>query len=62
VLSLLAEGLTNQEIAARLYLSLLTVKAHARNIYAKLGVGSRTQAAARVRALGLLAPDGRPDA
>ena len=52
MLSLIAEGLTNQEIAARLYLSLHTVKAHARNIYAKLGVSSRTQAVARGRALG----------
>ena len=47
VLPLIADGLTNQVIAARLYLSLHTVKAHARNIYAKLGVSSRTQAAAR---------------
>jgi LuxR family maltose regulon positive regulatory protein len=62
VLSLLAAGLTNEEIAARLYLSLHTVKAHARNIYGKLGVGSRTQAAAKARALGLLSPDRRPDA
>jgi LuxR family transcriptional regulator, maltose regulon positive regulatory protein len=60
VLPLLAEGLTNEEIAARLYLSLHTVKAHARNIYGKLGVGGRTQAAARARALGLLSPDNRP--
>ena len=52
VLALIAKGLTNQEIAARLYLSLHTVKAHARNIYAKLGVSSRTQAVARGRALG----------
>ncbi len=62
VLSLLAAGLTNEEIAARLYLSLHTVKAHARNIYGKLGVGSRTQAAAKARALGLLSPDRRPEA
>ena len=61
VLPLIAEGLTNQEIAARLYLSLHTVKAHARNIYAKLGVSSRTQAVARGRALGYLSEDRRPD-
>ena len=59
VLRLIAEGLTNQEIAVRLYLSLHTVKAHARTIYAKLGVSSRTQAAAKGRALGLL-PLGPP--
>jgi LuxR family maltose regulon positive regulatory protein len=54
VLELIAEGLTNPEIASRLFLSLNTVKVHARNIYGKLGVNNRTQAAARARALGLL--------
>jgi LuxR family maltose regulon positive regulatory protein len=54
VLQLIAEGLTNPEIAARLYLSLNTVKVHTRNIYGKLGVNNRTQAAARARALGIL--------
>jgi LuxR family maltose regulon positive regulatory protein len=54
VLQLIAEGLTNQEVATRLFLSLNTVKVHARNIYGKLGVNSRTQAAAKARALGLL--------
>jgi LuxR family maltose regulon positive regulatory protein len=54
VLQLIAEGLTNQEISSRLYLSLNTVKAHTRNIYGKLGVNNRTQAGARARALGLL--------
>jgi LuxR family maltose regulon positive regulatory protein len=54
VLHLLAEGLTNREIASRLFLSLNTVKAHCRSIYGKLCVGSRTQAVARARALGVL--------
>jgi LuxR family transcriptional regulator, maltose regulon positive regulatory protein len=54
VLQLISEGLSNQEVAARLYLSLHTVKVHARNIYAKLAVTNRTQAVARGRALGLV--------
>jgi LuxR family maltose regulon positive regulatory protein len=62
VLCLVADGLTNQEIAARLFLSTHTIKAHARTINAKLGTGSRTQAAAKARALGLLSPGMRPDA
>ncbi len=54
VLELIAEGLTNQEIATRLFLTLNTVKAHTRNIYSKLGVNSRIQAVARARDLGIL--------
>ncbi|MHC4432679.1 MAG: LuxR C-terminal-related transcriptional regulator [Planctomycetota bacterium] len=54
VLQLIAEGLTNPEIASRLFLSLHTIKAHARNIYSKLGVHNRTQAVTRARALGVL--------
>jgi LuxR family maltose regulon positive regulatory protein len=54
VLHLIAEGLTNPEIAARLYLSLNTVKVHTRNIYGKLGVNNRTQALAKGRELGIL--------
>ncbi len=54
VLQLIAAGLTNREIADRLYLSLYTVKAHARSIYDKLDAHSRTQAAARARELGIL--------
>jgi LuxR family maltose regulon positive regulatory protein len=57
VLQLLAKGLTNQEIAARLYLSKHTVKVHARNIYGKLGVSNRAQAGARARSLGILSPE-----
>jgi LuxR family maltose regulon positive regulatory protein len=57
VLHLIAERLTNQEVASRLFLSLNTIKAHARNIYDKLGVNNRTQAVARARALGILSAD-----
>jgi LuxR family maltose regulon positive regulatory protein len=54
LLQLIAEGLTNQEVADRLFLSLNTVKVHTRNIYGKLGVNSRTQAVAQAQRLGLL--------
>jgi LuxR family maltose regulon positive regulatory protein len=54
VLQCIADGLSNQEIASRLYLSLHTVKVHSRNIYGKLDVHNRTQAVARARALGML--------
>ena len=54
VLQLIAAGLTNPEIASRLFLALNTVKAHTRNIYGKLNVHSRTQAVARSQELGLL--------
>jgi LuxR family maltose regulon positive regulatory protein len=54
VVQLIAEGLTNPEIASRLYVALNTVKAHTRNIYGKLGVNNRTQAVARARAPGIL--------
>jgi LuxR family maltose regulon positive regulatory protein len=54
VLKLIAAGHSNREIAARLYLSVRTVKFHTGNIYGKLGVKSRTEAIAKARDLGLL--------
>jgi DNA-binding NarL/FixJ family response regulator len=45
VLALIAEGLTNQEIATRLIVSENTVKYHVQNIYSKLNVTNRTEAA-----------------
>jgi DNA-binding NarL/FixJ family response regulator len=54
VLRLLAEGRTNREIAAALFLAEGTVKNHVTNVLAKLGARDRTQAALRARALGLL--------
>lgn len=53
-LHLIAEGLSNREIAAKLFLAVTTVKKHASNIYGKLGVRSRTEAVARARDLGWL--------
>jgi DNA-binding NarL/FixJ family response regulator len=45
VLRLLAQGFTNKDIAQALILSVRTVEAHLRGIFAKLGVSSRTEAA-----------------
>ena len=54
VLELLAAGLSNAEIAARLIVTVGTVKTHIKGIYSKLGVHSRTQAIVRAREIGLL--------
>jgi DNA-binding NarL/FixJ family response regulator len=54
VLRLLAEGGSNREIAAALYLAEGTVKNHVTNVLAKLGARDRTQAALRGRALGII--------
>lgn len=54
VLQLIALGNSNLEIADRLFISLHTVKTHARRIHSKLGVERRTQAVAKAKALGLM--------
>jgi DNA-binding NarL/FixJ family response regulator len=54
VLRLLAEGRTNRQLARELYISEKTVSVHVSNILAKLGVRSRTEAAAVARRDGLL--------
>jgi LuxR family maltose regulon positive regulatory protein len=54
VLHLIAQGLSNREIGERLFLAIITVKGHNRNIFRKLQVRRRTEAIARARELGLL--------
>ena len=54
VLSLMALGRTNQDIARQLVVAPGTIKAHAASIYRKLDVANRTEAIARARELGLL--------
>jgi LuxR family maltose regulon positive regulatory protein len=54
VLALLHSELSLREIGTELFLSLNTIKTHTRNIYLKLGAGSRDEAVARARELGLL--------
>lgn len=49
VLSLVADGLKNDQIAERLFLSINTVKWHLRRVYEKFGVQSRTEAIAEAR-------------
>jgi len=49
ILELAVEGLSNAEIAARLYLSESTIKQHLRAVYKKLGVRNRTEAAKTMR-------------
>ncbi len=54
ILDLMARGLSNQEIADALFLSLNTVKSHNQNLFVKLEVKRRTQAIEKARQLGLI--------
>ncbi|MEV0649220.1 response regulator transcription factor [Phytomonospora sp. NPDC050363] len=58
VLRLMAAGLSNLDIAARLYVSLETVKTHVGNILAKLGADNRTQAVVMAYESGFVTPGG----
>lgn len=51
ILDLLAEGLTNQQIASRLYVTVFTVKNHVHSVLTKLGVKSRGEAVAVLQAI-----------
>ncbi len=54
VLALIVEGLSNQEVSDRLFISLATTKTHVRNILNKLAVNDRTQAAVQAMRCGLV--------
>jgi two-component system, NarL family, response regulator LiaR len=54
VLQLMSEGLSNQEIAARLFVSLNTIKTHSANIFEKLEVRRRTQAVDKAKKLNII--------
>ena len=54
ILRFIAAGLTNQEIADRMFISVNTVKTHLKHIFTKIGATSRAQAIARAFAIGLL--------
>lgn len=54
ILRLVAAGLSNRDIAQAVHLSEATIKWHLHNLFAKLGVKSRTQAVPKGKSLGLL--------
>ncbi|MGW0999966.1 response regulator transcription factor [Streptomyces sp. NPDC002520] len=59
VLVLIAEGLTNQEIARKLHVSTATVKTHINNLFAKTGLKDRSQAVRYAYGKGLVRPPGK---
>ena len=59
MLGYMPTNLSAPEIARELSVSVHTVRTHVRHLFAKLGAHSRTEAVARARTLGLLAPSGR---
>ncbi|MFG2881636.1 response regulator [Streptomyces sp. NPDC048297] len=59
VLVLIAEGLTNQEIARKLHVSTATVKTHINNLFAKTGLKDRAQAVRYAYGKGLVRPPGK---
>ncbi|MFN8145668.1 MAG: LuxR C-terminal-related transcriptional regulator [Bacteroidia bacterium] len=54
ILDLMAKGLSNEEIASSLFVSLSTVKSHNQNLFSKLDVKRRTQAVDKARRLNLI--------
>jgi len=54
VLELISEGLSNEEIAEKLFISLNTIKTHTSNLFEKLEVKRRTQATEKAKRLGLI--------
>ena len=54
ILTLIAEGLSNKEIARSLDIGPETVKSHLKSVFAKLGVERRAQAVSRAQTLGLV--------
>ena len=54
VLELIATGMSNQEIADKLYVSLNTIKTHSSRLFEKLDVSRRTQAVEKAKSLGLI--------
>lgn len=54
ILNLVAQGMSNREIAEQLFVSKYTVESHIKHIYRKLSVSKRTKAVSAARSLGLL--------